>query len=81
MRGIKTPHLIKHSIERKREITFEFKKYFKNLFNLFLMSDLDILSLVRSENLDIAFDLSGYTKGNLLIFVFFLCDVSILLKW
>jgi predicted O-linked N-acetylglucosamine transferase (SPINDLY family) len=48
------------------EITFEFKKYFKNLFNLFLMSDLDILSLVRSENLDIAFDLSGYTKGNLL---------------
>jgi predicted O-linked N-acetylglucosamine transferase (SPINDLY family) len=51
---------------KEDKISIEFKKYFKKWFNLFLLPDLDIVSLVRNENLDLAFDLSGYTGGSLL---------------
>ena len=59
-------------------ISIEFKKYFKKWFNLFLLPDLDIISLVRNENLDIAFDLSGHTSGSLLnIFRYRIADKQI----
>jgi len=51
---------------KEDKISIEFKKYFKKWFNLFLLPDLDIVPLVRNENLDLAFDLSGYTGGSLL---------------
>jgi len=51
---------------KEDKISVEFKKYFKKWFNLFLLPDLDIVPLVRNENLDLAFDLSGYTCGSLL---------------
>lgn len=51
---------------KEDQISIEFKNYFKKWFNLFLLPELDIVSLVRNENLDLAFDLSGHTKGNLL---------------
>ncbi len=48
------------------KISVEFKNYFKKWFNLFLLPELDMIYLIRNENLDLAFDLSGHTKGNLL---------------
>jgi protein O-GlcNAc transferase len=51
---------------KEDKISNEFKKYFKKWFNFSLLPELDIVSLVRNENLDLAFDLSGYTGGSLL---------------
>jgi protein O-GlcNAc transferase len=51
---------------KEDKISNEFKKYFKKWFNFSLLPELDIVFLVRNENLDLAFDLSGYTDGSLL---------------
>ena len=47
------------------KLTLEFKKYFFKWTNLFSVEN-DIIDLIRSDELDIAIDLSGHTSGNLL---------------
>ena len=47
------------------KLTLEFKKYFFKWTNLYTVEN-DITDLIRSDELDIAIDLSGHTQGNLL---------------
>jgi predicted O-linked N-acetylglucosamine transferase (SPINDLY family) len=61
-------------------LTLEFKKYFFKWTNLYLLSESNIIDLVRKDNLNIAIDLSGHTKGNLLN-IFFHRVANIQISW
>ena len=52
-------------INRQHEtITGFYKKHFDDWFDVIDLTDEDLITLVRSLNLDILIDLNGFTYGN-----------------
>jgi len=50
--------------QNEDELTLSLKKYFDNWISIVQENDEDIIKLIRKDNIDILFDLSGHTKDN-----------------
>jgi len=62
------------------DITKELKSYFKSWRTIYNLSNTDLFETIKSDNIDILIDLSGYSKGNKLE-VFFNKPAPIQVTW